>query len=136
MTTNWRQGRAEGDAAAFQILLERHYDSVYRIAFRFSGLREDAEDIAQDVCACLVLKLRSFKGDASSPLGFTGWWVNAVRDLQRKQASAGRVNRDYSELQDLARGEEQEAAKEIAWLYGALDAVGENLRETAVLVLG
>ena len=126
---------AEGDAAAFQILLERHYDSVYRIAFRFSGLREDAEDIAQDVCASLVLKLRSFKGDAK----FTTWLyrvvVNAVRDMQRKQVIVGRVNRDYSELQDLARGEEAETAKEIAWLYGALDAVGEDLRETAVLVL-
>jgi len=126
---------AGGDAAAFQILLERHYDSVYRIAFRFSGLREDAEDIAQDVCASLVLKLRSFKGNAK----FTPWLyrvvVNAVRDGHRKEATAGRINRDYSELQDLARGEEQEAAKEIAWLYESLDAVGEDLRETAVLVL-
>jgi RNA polymerase sigma-70 factor (ECF subfamily) len=126
---------AEGDAAAFQILLERHYDSVYRIAFRFSGLREDAEDIAQDVCASLAVKLRSFKGDAK----FTTWLyrvvVNAVRDMQRKQASVGRVNRDYGELQELARGEEQEAAKETAWLYGALDAVGEDLQETAILVL-
>ena len=91
--------------------------------------------IAQDVCASLVLKLRSFKGDAK----FTTWLyrvvVNAVRDMQRKQATSGRVNRDYSELQDLARGEEQEAAKEIAWLYESLDVVGEDLRETAVLVL-
>ena len=126
---------AEGDAAAFQILLERHYDSVFRIAFRFSGLREDAEDIAQDVCSSLVIKLRSFKGDAK----FTTWLyrvvVNAVRDMQRKQATSGRVNRDYSELQELARGEEAEAAKETAWLYGALDSVGGDLRETAVLVL-
>ncbi len=87
------------------------------------------------MCASLVLKLRSFKGDAK----FTTWLyrvvVNAVRDAQRKQVIAGRVNRDYSELQDLARGEEQEAAKEIAWLYESLDAVGEDLRETAVLVL-
>ena len=126
---------AKGDAAAFQILLERHYDSVFRIAFRFSGLREDAEDIAQDVCASLVLKLRSFKGDAK----FTTWLyrvvVNAVRDMQRKQTTDGRVNHDYSELQELARGEEAETAKEIAWLYGALNTVGEDLRETAVLVL-
>ncbi len=126
---------AGGDAAAFQVLLERHYDVVYRIAFRFSGVREDAEDIAQDVCASLVVKLRSFKGDAK----FTTWLyrvvVNAVRDMQRKQANAGRINRDYSELQELARGEEADAAKEIAWLYGALDQVGEDLRETAILVL-
>ena len=126
---------AGGDATAFQVLLERHYDTVYRIAFRFSGQREDAEDIAQEVCASLVLKLRSFKGDAK----FTTWLyrvvVNAVRDMQRKQSTAGRINRDYSELQELVRGEEAETAKETAWLYGALDEVGEDLRETAILVL-
>jgi len=126
---------AGGDAAAFQLLLERHYDSVYRIAFRFCGLREDAEDIAQEVCASLVTRLRSFKGDAK----FTTWLfrvvVNAVRDMQRKQATTGRINRDYSELLELTQGLENEKAKEIKWLYEMIDQVGEDLRETAVLVL-
>lgn len=126
---------AGGDAAAFQLLLERHYDSVFRIALRFCGRREDAEDIAQEVCASLVVKLRSFKGDAK----FTTWLfrvvVNAVRDMQRKQATTGRVNRDYSELLELAQGEERQTARETAWLYEMLDQVGEDLRETAVLVV-
>jgi len=126
---------AGGDAAAFQTLLERHYDHVYRIAYRFCGLREDAEDIAQEVCASLARKLRSFNGDAR----FSTWLyrvvVNAVRDLQRKQATSGRLNRDYGEVLELTRGAEAETAKEIAWLYEMLDQVGEDLRETAVLVL-
>ena len=35
-----------GDRIAFQQLLERHYDTVYRIAYRFTGSAPDAEDIA------------------------------------------------------------------------------------------
>ncbi len=126
---------AGGDAIAFRLLLERHYDSVYRIAFRFCRQREDAEDIAQDVCASLVTKLRTFKGDAK----FSTWLfrvvVNAVRDMQRKQATTGRNNRDYGELLELTQGLEIEKAKEIKWLYEMIDQVGEDLRETAILVL-
>jgi RNA polymerase sigma-70 factor, ECF subfamily len=40
-----------GDRNAFRQLLERHYDSVYRVAFRFAG-------------SVLVDKLRSFRGDS------------------------------------------------------------------------
>jgi RNA polymerase sigma-70 factor (ECF subfamily) len=124
-----------GDAAAFQLLVERHYDSIYRIALRFTGMREDAEDLAQDVCSSLARKLRTFKGEAQ----FTTWLyrvvVNAVRDLQRKQAVRGRLNRDYGEMLALKRGEEEEAAREQAWLYEMLNAVGQDLRETAIMVL-
>ena len=31
-----------GDGQAFRVLLERHYDRIYRLAYRFFGNREDA----------------------------------------------------------------------------------------------
>lgn len=34
---------AQGDAASFQTLLERHYDSIYAVAYRYSGMREDGK---------------------------------------------------------------------------------------------
>ena len=37
---------AAGNAGAFRCLLERHYARVYRLAFRLTGLREDAD------CVC------------------------------------------------------------------------------------
>ena len=40
---------AQGDRAAFSLLLTRHYDRVFRTAFRLTGRRADAEDLAQDV---------------------------------------------------------------------------------------
>lgn len=126
---------AKGDAAAFRYLLERHYDSVYRIAFRFSGQREDAEDLAQDVCTSLAHKVRSFRGDAK----FTTWLfrvvMNAARDAQRKRSTAVKATKAYSEVSELERGEKAAADKDAAWLYDALEEVGSDLKETAILVL-
>lgn len=127
---------AKGDGDAFQALIERHYDCVFRIALKFSGRREDAEDVVQDVCMSLPVKLKTFKGDA----GFTTWLyrmvVNRVRDVQRKQITSDRIHNDYGEVEELRRGEEAELAKEMEWLNEAMNHLSDDLRETAVLVVG
>lgn len=124
-----------GDAAAFKLLLERHYDSIYRIAYRFTGLREDAEDIAQIVCASLAGKLASYKGGARFSTWLYRLIVNAARDHHRRQKAVTRLHATYGEIAELRRGTEAEKTRERLWLYEALERVGQDLRETAVLVL-
>ncbi len=74
----------EGDRAAFAALVSRHYDFAFRTAFKWCGNREDAEDIAQDVCVRLGRSIRSFDGRSR----FSTWLyrvvLNAARDFQRK----------------------------------------------------
>ena len=76
-----------GDRAAFGVLLARHYDRVFRLAWRLSGSRADAEDLAQEVCAALPVKLASRRGEAR----FSTWHyrvvMNAAHD-QRRHAHA------------------------------------------------
>ena len=60
---------AAGDRASFAALVERHYDMLHRLAWRWSGSRESAEDIAQDVVVKLATAIRSFRGDAA----FSTW---------------------------------------------------------------
>jgi RNA polymerase sigma-70 factor (ECF subfamily) len=124
-----------GDAVAFEKLLELHYDTIFRIALRFTGLREDAEDLTQDICTSLPGKLRLFRNQAK----FTTWLyrvvVNSAHDMQRKQSTFLRLNRDYSEILDLKRGAEADAEKVQVWLYETLNEVGKDLRDTAILVL-
>lgn len=126
---------AGGDPVAFQSLLERHYDTIFRVAYRFTGLRQDAEDLTQDICASLPARLRSFRGEAR----FTSWLyrvvVNAAQDMRRKQANAGRLNAVYGEISELERDQEAETAREIAWLYETLEQLGDDLRQTAILVV-
>ncbi|MBO6716484.1 MAG: RNA polymerase sigma factor [Rhizobiaceae bacterium] len=77
---------SEGDRSAFGALVERHYDFVYRVAFRFAGQRGEAEDIAQEVCARLGRSIRSYRGGSA----FTTWLyaivANASRDFLRGRA--------------------------------------------------
>ena len=124
-----------GDRAAFQLLLERHYDRIYRLAYRFLGAQEDAEDLAQDVCVALPGKLRSFRGESR----FTTWLyrvvLNSARDLQRRRSSAQRLVSDYAEVSTLARGAQEARQRDTAWLYQALGLLSDDLRETAILVL-
>jgi RNA polymerase sigma-70 factor, ECF subfamily len=58
-----------GCRASFRALLDRHYDRIHRLAWRWSGSREAAEDIAQDVCVKLAHAIKSYRGDAK----FTTW---------------------------------------------------------------
>ena len=126
----------QGDGGAFRDLLHRHYDTIYRIAFRVLGSREDAEDLAQDVCATLPKKLKSFAGRAK----FTTWLhqitINAARDLiHRKQAQRRKAD-GWGEVEILRRDEAAQTQAELDWLTTAMNAMSDDLRETVALVLG
>lgn len=60
---------AGGCREAFAALIERHYDRIYRLAWRLCGSTIGAEDIAQDVCVKLASAIRGFRGDAA----FSTW---------------------------------------------------------------
>lgn len=124
-----------GDREAFQRLLERHYDTAYRVALRFTGSVEDAEDISQDVCLALVDKLRSFRGASA----FSTWLyrvvVNACRDHARKQKSTQALQASYAVFRAMDEADRSHDAKRAAWLTAALATLEPKLRETAVLVL-
>jgi RNA polymerase sigma-70 factor, ECF subfamily len=56
---------AAGDRSAFDVVVERHRRTVYRVCFRFVGNHEDASDLAQDVFVRAWRGLARFKGDAA-----------------------------------------------------------------------
>ena len=65
---------AAGDEAAFVVLIERHYDRFYRLAWRWCGNRTEAEDVAQDVCVKLGQAIRGWRGEAA----FATWAYRVV----------------------------------------------------------
>ena len=127
---------ADGDGGAFRSLLQRHYATIFRIGFRVLGNREDAEDLAQDICAALPKKLASFKGHAR----FTTWLhqivINAARDLIRRKQAARRKASGWGATEVLRRDEASETKAELDWLNNAMKMMPQDLRETVALVLG
>jgi RNA polymerase sigma-70 factor (ECF subfamily) len=57
------------DFAAFELLLERYEDKVFRLAFRFVRNESDAKEILQDTFLTVWRKLDTFKGDSL----FSSW---------------------------------------------------------------
>lgn len=126
---------AAGDADAFRVLLERHYDSVFRLAFRLTGNRADAEDVAQDVCVGLADRLSSFRGEAQFSTWLFRLVVNTCRDLHRRRATADRATADFAEAEDLRRAADSERDERMAWVRETLSRFSDDIRGTALLVL-
>lgn len=124
-----------GDRDAFQLLLERHYDTAHRVAWRFLGNADAAEDVAQDICLTLPVKLRSFRGRSR----FSTWLytvvVNACRDHLRKRKSTEALQTSYAMFREMDEADRAHDAGRLDWLNTALAALDAPLRETAVLVL-
>lgn len=127
---------AQGDRAAFATLVGRHYDRIHGLAWRLTGAKDQAEDLAQDICAALPAKLRNWRGEAK----FTTWLyrvvVNAAHDLRRRQATRSRASQGWGDW-ELARQDEIAVQAEAEdWLAQAMTRLSPELRDTVALVLG
>ena len=123
---------AGGDRRAFEALLRRHYDLMHRVAWRLTGSRADAQDIAQEVCCALVEKIGSFRHEAR----FTTWLVgivrNACHDHHRGGSALTRLRRHLAVVR-----QEPPDGRDLyrrSWLKSALARLDPALRETVVLV--
>ena len=127
---------AQGDGGAFNALLRRHYDRVYRVALGILRNTAEAEDVTQEIWTALPKKLRNWRGEAR----FTTWLhtvtLNASRDTLRRAATRSRTTAGFAEVDGLLRGEAADTEARLHWLRVALESLSDELRETAALVLG
>ena len=124
-----------GDQAAFALLLERHYDRIYRVTARVLDDTSAAQDVTQDVCIGLATRISSYRGDSR----FTTWLyrviVNAAVDAMRRDATRRRSERDHAEQAASARADSRARSEQLAWLRQVMERLPEALRVTSVLVL-
>lgn len=127
---------ARGDRAAFAVLVQRHYDRIHGLAWRLTGSAADAQDLAQDICAALPVKLNGWRGEAR----FTTWLyrvvVNASHDLRRRQSSRSRAANGWGEWEVARQARMAEDRDRQDWLAAAMTRLGPELRDTLALVLG
>ena len=62
-----------GDSEAFRLLVERHSRSVFNLAYRVTGSRQDAEDVVQETFLKAYRQLDRFESRASF-----GTWVHRI----------------------------------------------------------
>lgn len=126
---------ATGDRDAFAELLDRHYDRIFRLCFRLTGRREEAEDLTQDICLGLPAKLKSFRGAAR----LTSWLyrivVNAAHDRRRRDASRAKAATGWGDWEVKRRHAATEKAADLDWLRRSMTALPEDLRDTVALTI-
>jgi RNA polymerase sigma-70 factor (ECF subfamily) len=127
---------ATGCRAAFGCLLERHYDRVYRLAWRWCGSRTAAEDIAQDVTLKLATAVRSYRAEAA----FTTWlhriaYTTTVDYLRRDQRIVATEPSEMVRLID-ATSETEQTEHAGNDLWKAVRSLPDQQRDAVLLVYG
>jgi len=77
----------EGDQLAFESLAKRLQRRIFAVAFRYTRVREDAEDIVQETFQKAFVHLQKFEGKSSFSTWLTRIAINeALMSLRRRRA--------------------------------------------------
>ena len=98
---------AEGDGAAFRVLVDRHRDRAYALALRLLRSEPDAEEVAQDAFVRAWRAIGEFRGDAS----FSTWLYRIVWRRSMDRAAVLKTRRAHEMA--LEPGVEGEPAREL-----------------------
>ena len=88
-----------GDFAAFEALVERYEDKVYRLAFRFVRNETEAREIVQETLLSVWRKLDGFKGDSQ----FSSWLYRVTANAALMRLRSQRRHPEVS-TEDLEPG--------------------------------
>jgi len=120
----------------YRVLMDRHFQSVFRIAFRITGDETDAEEAAQEAFLRAYNKLSTFRQDSS----FSTWItriamntsINLVERRNRDLSHDGpRVGNEYSTVNGTVQIADENASPERLHF----NAEATTLREAAMAAL-
>lgn len=130
-----RIARAQaGDRMAFGQLIEEHYELIFRIAYKWTGSRADAEDMTQEVCVKLATAIAGFDGRAAFATWLYRVTLNTVRDLQRQRQRRSRQAGALREVSPADQPPDQEEAATMGELWAAVRRLPDRQRDAVLLV--
>src|SRR5712672_2073383 len=99
----------KGDELGFESLAKRHQRRIFVLAFRYTRVREDAEDIVQQTFQKAFVHLQKFEGKSSISTWLTRIAINQALMLLRSRRGRREVL-----IGDSSGDEEATAALELA----------------------
>jgi len=128
---------AGGDRQAFAVLAERHYERVHALAWRWSGARAAAEDIAQDAMVKMATAIKSFRGDCA----FSTWahriaYTTAVDHIRAGRRLVQLAPSHLAALETEAKSETAETQGSNEELWRCVRALPDQQRDAVLLVYG
>jgi RNA polymerase sigma-70 factor, ECF subfamily len=133
-----------GDVAAFEPLVEKYRQRVWRVAYQMVRDREEAWDVAQEAFIRAYQSLASFRGQSAFYTWLFRIVVNLATDRVRQRAARGRAfgtepvpEEDWERAMpdEVTAGPDEETARreERERIARALDGLPENFRTIIVL---
>ena len=121
----------QGDREAFESLLGRYYDVIYRIAYRWCGNKADAEDVTQNACIKLAKSIDGFRFQSAFLTWVHTLVVNTAKDwLKAKGRPTVEINDDL----DRAQAPEGETKVYASQVMDHVRALPEREKEALLLV--
>ncbi len=126
---------AHGDREAFGALAERHYGRLHALAWRWSGARAPAEDIAQEAMVKMASAIRGFRGDSA----FSTWmhriaYTTAVDHLRAARRFAPLGPTQLATLEAEPDGGTPEERQMNGELWAQVRALPDQQRDAVLLV--
>jgi RNA polymerase sigma-70 factor, ECF subfamily len=124
-----------GDERSFSCLIEKHYQFVYNLSFKWCRIKEDAEEITQDVFLKLSRKLVTFNRNSSFRTWLYRITINTAKDYSRKNSTKRIYESAFSDEQasenaDAPSPESLQANR----VYDALDTLPDKQKAAMMLV--
>jgi len=141
---------AQGDASAWEEIVQRFHRRIYNICYRFAGSADDAQDLTQEVFIKVYRTVGSFDGDKAS---FNTWVTTVTRNLLVDHFRKTRNERATDSI-DAAQGADEdgptladrlaadgsenphkhvESRERREMVHGALQQISPDLREAVIL---
>ncbi len=133
----------EGDREAFRILVERYQARATRLAYRYVGNMDDAQDITQDAFIRVHRSIKDFRNESQFYTWFYRILVNLALDhfrrnkmraaefedgvLLRSQSASDAQTRKTNPREELWKKQRQQA------IVGAIDTLPPDQRTTVIL---
>ena len=122
-----------GDARAFESVVTQHYDFMYRIAYRWSGNRVDAEDITHNDFLKIADNLHNYRFESSFRTWLCRVVINTAKDSLRQNHNNQRILEIRDDLPDGSNAESKTYTNEI---FTFIQQLPPEQRMALILVFG
>lgn len=130
-----------GDDAAWEMVVNSYGRRVYNLSYRYTGRKDEAEDLTQDIFIRIYQNLKSYRPDSGS---FQNWILRIARNLvidryrqsRRFQPAGGSEELETMSFSDDKTPNPQRSAEQVEaakFLQDGLRSLSPELKEAIIL---
>ena len=106
-----------GDRPAFEELWERYSSSTFRLVYRITNNRDDAEDVVQDAWMKAYVHLQRFNGEAKFSTWLTRIAINSALMILRRKRAHPENAMEFADGESWQKWEIADQSRDIEKLY-------------------